>query len=1026
MSDIFISYSRKDIDFAKEVVNALTSDGLDIWIDWEGIPKGEELHKEIYLGIERADVFLFFISPNSAKSKWCKKEIIWANKNHKRVIPILIEDVEHLDETKDIMGKLSKINWIYCRPGKDIFITAIAEILATIYKNQDWVKYHTKLQVKALEWERRKDKKDKSQLLRESELQEAERQLVRKLHRDDQRPTTQQHQYVLASRRHEKIRRLWQFAGLVSVMALIVVTVWLRNIAASSEKTAASEVSARKTISVISTLQEATNQASKKTATNAQFTSIANETHVAVAATFAAATAVKELEKQAVLTLSESLSALALSNDVDYTQALLLGVESYRTLERNELNKNRFPDELPILLQKVQKGPTPLTNPPSGTVWKVVYSQDGKMMASASQSVDLWNTQNPASPKFVLQLSNSQDHGARDVVFTPDNSKLIAGYWDGHIAIWDVSRASTNQVIEIANFFVYSDYLVDIKIALSRDGKILAVSGNGNLVLLNISNPKKVVVLYRNDHKNNNKVIKELFFFPAYQNYLAFVGDDNILCVWNIADPMSPQIEMCFEENSIYAVTVSQNGEYLILADSNLIIIYNKRFVKIAELPYLDLQGDVIYAMALNPIHDILFTASKGGTLIGWDISDPEHMYSKRIFPGRTNNLINMTVNQNGEMMALGGDSKIVLWDITEKSLPLLWEGEIPGSGISAIEYGPNRNLLAVGFNDGNINIWDVSSSTSPIPRRTIPFEAPVKQLAFNSDENYLAALFDQHLYIKLDSLEPPKVYGWNIKNLEGDPYVQFFLATNTSSFFAYDGSYVLVGKQKDDGNVYITPWDVMSNPKGPIQKPSLNITCPAKDMSLIAQSHLIAIVACSVQLWDFSLNSIPVLVKENLVPAVNPQSVAFNKAGDLLAVGNGDNSISVWAISANKDALLLSTIKKAHQRMITSIVFSNDGNKLASASDDRTIIMWDISDKSNPAQMYMLTELKQPVLNGGLFFSADNKTLISASQDDIIFWDIDPQSWIKKACEIAGRNFTEQEWAQFIGADKPYSSTCQ
>jgi len=38
MADVFISYSRKDIAFARLLHKALADNGLDTWIDWQDIP----------------------------------------------------------------------------------------------------------------------------------------------------------------------------------------------------------------------------------------------------------------------------------------------------------------------------------------------------------------------------------------------------------------------------------------------------------------------------------------------------------------------------------------------------------------------------------------------------------------------------------------------------------------------------------------------------------------------------------------------------------------------------------------------------------------------------------------------------------------------------------------------------------------------------------------------------------------------------------------------------------------------------
>lgn len=74
MSDIFISYSRRDLGFAQKIVDALAASKLDTWIDWKSIPKGEDWQQEIYRGIEEADAFLFLISPDSVVSEPCNRD----------------------------------------------------------------------------------------------------------------------------------------------------------------------------------------------------------------------------------------------------------------------------------------------------------------------------------------------------------------------------------------------------------------------------------------------------------------------------------------------------------------------------------------------------------------------------------------------------------------------------------------------------------------------------------------------------------------------------------------------------------------------------------------------------------------------------------------------------------------------------------------------------------------------------------------------------------------------------------------
>ena len=39
MTKVFVSYSRKNIEFTKKLTAELQHNNLDFWVDWEGIPR---------------------------------------------------------------------------------------------------------------------------------------------------------------------------------------------------------------------------------------------------------------------------------------------------------------------------------------------------------------------------------------------------------------------------------------------------------------------------------------------------------------------------------------------------------------------------------------------------------------------------------------------------------------------------------------------------------------------------------------------------------------------------------------------------------------------------------------------------------------------------------------------------------------------------------------------------------------------------------------------------------------------------
>src|SRR5574339_934415 len=106
MASLFISYSRKNIEAARKLTEAFKGQDLDFWIDWEGIPPTVDWWKEIERGIEQANVFVFLISPDSAKSKICRQEIDHAIRNGKRLIPLVIREIQD-DESPDGLRHLN-------------------------------------------------------------------------------------------------------------------------------------------------------------------------------------------------------------------------------------------------------------------------------------------------------------------------------------------------------------------------------------------------------------------------------------------------------------------------------------------------------------------------------------------------------------------------------------------------------------------------------------------------------------------------------------------------------------------------------------------------------------------------------------------------------------------------------------------------------------------------------------------------------------------------------------------------------
>jgi hypothetical protein len=121
MTDAFISYSRKDIAFARLLHQALKENDLETWIDWQDIPPSADWLAEVYEAIEGADAFVFVISETSLNSEICGLEINHAAQHNKRLIPIVIKDVD----AGQVPTELAILNWIFFEEAGERFAEAI-------------------------------------------------------------------------------------------------------------------------------------------------------------------------------------------------------------------------------------------------------------------------------------------------------------------------------------------------------------------------------------------------------------------------------------------------------------------------------------------------------------------------------------------------------------------------------------------------------------------------------------------------------------------------------------------------------------------------------------------------------------------------------------------------------------------------------------------------------------------------------------------------------------------------------------
>ena len=102
---------------------------------------------------------------------------------------------------------------------------------------------------------------------------------------------------------------------------------------------------------------------------------------------------------------------------------------------------------------------------------------------------------------------------------------------------------------------------------------------------------------------------------------------------------------------------------------------------------------------------------------------------------------------------------------------------------------------------------------------------------------------------------------------------------------------------------------------------------------------------------------------------------------------------------------------------------YSDDGELLVSGAEDGGVSLWDATTLDLLGTVYP-PHRGEPVPAGAQFIGDTHDVAIASYDGRVYRWETDLDRAIDFACQMAGRNLTEDEWAEFLPA-QPYREVC-
>jgi WD40 repeat protein len=882
MADIFISYSRRDRDFVRKFHDALAKLNREAWIDWEDIPPTAEWLNEIYAGIEGTDNFVFVISPESISSATCQKEIAHASANNKRLIPILHRAVpDH-----DVPEVLGKINWIFFREA-DNFESAFASLIEALDTDLNWKRAHTRLLVRAKEWDR--EAKDGSFLLRGKDLEEAEQWVVQGAEKEP-KPTALQTQYVVAGRRAATRR---QRITLGAVTLALAVALILAVVAWTQRNTARQE------------------------------TRIANSRRLA-------ATALLNKDDHLDLASLLSIEARNIVDTLEARDALFTTFElnpSFRIYLHHPAGVQAvaFSRDGKLLASACDDGYVRIWDAASGrllgaplrghrdVVSSVSFSPDGRALASGSYDhrVLIWDV---ASRKAISEVVLGKKGLIHSVAFSEDG-KLLAASMNDAVLVWHMpSGTPVGGPLRMPS---ERGFEVDIySVALSPDGKLVAAAGTEHSVWLwDLERGQNSGVSLT----GHTEAVLSVAFSPDGKLLASGSGDATIR-LWSVADRRPLRDPLRGHDGSVSSVAFSPDGNLLASASGD----QTMRLWEVSSGRQLSepLRGHagIVHDVAFDPEGGTIASAGIDHTVRLWDVAGAHRL--QRVLTGHKGIVRGLAFSPDGRILASASDDDIIrLWDVVSGQ-PL--SGPLTGhtGPVVTVAFSPDGSTLTSASLDQSLRRWDVPNrrALGEILRQQGGFALG---MAVSLDGRFVAAVVavaDGIVVLLWDTVKRTQV------SLQGDSAVAF----------SPDSKVLASGSA--DGTVRL--WDVESHRL--LGRP---LYAHQDAVQALAFSHDGKMLASggadqTVRVWDVARRE---PLGEPLRGHGGPiTSVAFSPNGKILASAGTDAPVRLWDLDGSQ---FFGEPLRGHAGAVWSLAFSPDGKTLASGGGDWTVRLWNLDE---------------------------------------------------------------------------------
>ncbi|GEM_PF-6855480 len=295
--------------------------------------------------------------------------------------------------------------------------------------------------------------------------------------------------------------------------------------------------------------------------------------------------------------------------------------------------------------------------------------------------------------------------------------------------------------------------------------------------------------------------------------------------------------------------------------------------------------------------------------------------------PGLASQRNRLAWSSDGNWLAYGGGSGVIMFDLTLKTTIRSWLTDAP---VTSLAVSPRSPTIAFATADGALHLADFSENAVELSRDANLIEpaGPWTSVAFSPDGRILAS-----------GAADERIVLWEVETQIANPWSVSSGGENRcvrSLAFSSDGGRFLV----DAGDQNTEVWSIQNGKLAGINIGGLSKIDGPRAIS--PDGSQVAAAGKNGNLYILTATTGEI---EKSWPGAyqNVRSIQFSPDGALLATGSDYGWVQSWEVDSGINAGSWQIGKKDWHQVVVTVVFSPDGQKLAALSrvDGQTEIIW-------------------------------------------------------------------------------------